>query len=124
MSGWRFQRGEITPGCIIGIIVLIVAAVIAIKTIPVMTRVYEFTDEAVRVADAANSPSLRNKPKAMAERLAGKARDLQLPVTPEMIKVTLSEKYVQIQCEFDVEIDYGVYQYTWHRKIDESRPLF
>ncbi len=123
MRGSRFQRGEITPGCIIGLIVVVIAVVVAIKTVPVYMRVYEFQDEVTRIADKGNNIEWRD-PKKMQQRLASKAQELRLPIPAEAIKVTRAEKYIEIKVSFDVELDYGVYQHVWHKDINQSRPLF
>lgn len=123
MRGRRFQRGEISPGCIVGVIVLLVAAYIGIKTVPIMANVYEFSDEVAKVADKANNIGWK-KPERMKEALFSKAQDLRLPVAADQIKITRTEKNVTIKVSYDLEIDYGFYTYKWHKEIEEFRPLF
>jgi hypothetical protein len=123
MSGWRWQRGEISPGCIFGVIVLLIATFVGIKTVPVMMRVYEFSDEVSRVADKANTITWKD-PKRMRDQLVRKAQELRLPVQPEAIKVTRTEKNLTIDVSYQVEIDYGVHTYVWRRVESQFRPLF
>ncbi len=123
MSGWRWQRGEITPGCIFGIVFLLVAAFVGIKTVPIMMHVYEFSDEVSRIADKANTIAWKD-PERMRGQLVRKAQELRLPVDPKAIKVTRTEKNLTIDLAYEVEIDYGVHTYVWHRKESQFRPLF
>ena len=123
MSCWRRQRGEISPGCIVGIIILLVAAFVGIKTVPVMMRVYEFADEVSRIADKANTITWKN-PERMRGQLFRKSQELRLPIDPKAIKITRTEKNLTIDVAYDLEIDYGVYTYVWHREESQFRPLF
>jgi hypothetical protein len=123
MTGWRYQRGEISPGCIFGVIVLLGAAFVGVKTAPVMMHVAEFSDECVRIADKANSINWKD-PKRMQEALVAKAQELRLPISAEQIKVIRTEKNVEIKVAYDIQIDYSVYTYNWHKEVDEFRPLF
>jgi hypothetical protein len=123
MSRWRFQRGEISPGCIVGVIILLLAAFVGIRTVPTISRIYEFRDEAVSIADKANTSSWKD-PKRMQEALVRKAEELRLPVAPEAIKITRNDKNVEIKISYDIEIDYSFYTHKWHEEIDEFRPLF
>ena len=117
---WRWAKNvALSSVCV----VLLAAAFIGIKTVPIMASVYEFQDEVVRIADKANIPSWK-EPKRMQEALLRKAEELRLPVAPEAIKVTRTEKNVEIKVAFDVEIDYGFYTYRWHKQLNEFRPLF
>lgn len=123
MSGWRWQRGEISPGCIFGIVVLLIAVFVGIKTVPVMMNVYEFADEVSRIADKANTITWKD-PKRMQGELVRKAQELRLPVQPEAIKITRTEKNLTIEVNYQVEIDYGVHTYVWRRHESQFRPLF
>jgi hypothetical protein len=123
MSGWRFQRGEISPGCIFGVIILLGAVFVGVKTVPVMMHVGEFSDECTRIADKANSISWKD-PKRMQEALVIKAQELRLPIAADQIKITRTEKNLEIKVKFDIQIDYSVYTYNWHKEVDEFRPLF
>ena len=123
MSGWRGQRGEISPGCIVGVVILLIAAFIGIKTVPRMMNVYEFSDEVSRIADKANTITWKD-PKRMRDALIRKSQELRLPVDPEAIKITRTQKNLTIDVTYDLEIDYGVYTYVWHREESQFRPLF
>ena len=123
MRAWPFQRGEISFGCIVGVIILLLAAFIGIKTVPIMSHVAEFSDECGRIADKANSANWRDN-KKMQDTLYMKAQDLRLPISAEMIKITRTEKNLEIKVSYDVPIDFGFYTYVWHKDIDEFRPLF
>jgi hypothetical protein len=122
MRSWRWQRGELQPGCIVGVIIILLVAVVAIKAIPAMMRVYEFQDEIIRLADRANR---RDYPvKRIHDMLVEKAADLRLPVGPEEIKITKTTKVIEVHIEYDYEIHFPGYTYVWHKVHHEERPLF
>jgi hypothetical protein len=122
MRAWRGQRGEISPGCIIGVIVLLIVVVIAIKTIPVITRMGEFQATIEHLAERASSS--RYNDKVITRRLVEKADELALPVTPETIKITRRKSSINIKIEYTMEVRYPLYTYQWHKIHDETRPLF
>ena len=124
MNRWRSQRGEIQVGCIIGAIVLLIAVVVAIKAIPIMMNVYEFKDTIVELADKASTTRYRNKPKKLKQAVKDKADELRIPLSPDNIDITTTNKYVTIEVVFDIEIDFIVHTYVWHQDIKEERPVF
>jgi len=122
MRTWRGQRGEISPGCIIGVIVLLIVVVIAMKTIPVLTRIGEFQATIENLSERASSSRYTNK--VITERLLEKADDLQLPVTAQSIKITRRKSSINIHIEYELQVRYPMYTYNWKKVHDETRPLF
>jgi len=124
MSRRRCERGELHIGCIIGVIVLLVAVLVAIKAVPVMINVYNFQDEIVGIADRASTTRYRNKPKVMVEAIKAKAEELKIPVAPDNIKVEFTQKFVTIEVSYDLEIEFPGYTYVWHKEHKEERPVW
>ena len=124
MKRWRWQRGEIQVGCIIGAIALLIAVLIAAKAIPVMLRVYEFQDDIVTLADRASTTRYRNKPKKIVQAVIDKAEASRIPLSPDNIEITITKKFVTIEVVFDIEMEFPLYTYVWHREIKEERPVF
>jgi hypothetical protein len=122
MRSWRYQRGELQPGCIVSAILLAIVALIAIKTIPTMIRVYDFDDQIARFADRANR---RDYPvKRIRVMLANEAQRLRIPITADDIDIKKTSKFITIKVEYELELDYGVYTYVWRKKHFQERPLF
>jgi hypothetical protein len=124
MTRRRGERGELQVGCIIGAIVLLLAVVIAIKVVPAMMKVYEFQDEIVSIADRASTTRFRNKPKKIVDAVINKAEELNLRVAPDDVEVTFTKKFVTIEVEFDIELEFPGYTRIWHKKIKEERPVW
>jgi len=122
MKAWRWQRGELQAGCIVGAVILLVVALVAIKTVPIVMRVSEFQDEVSRLADRANR---RDYPEdRIRKALEKKAQELRLPVGADAMKITKTERTFDIHIEYDLEIVYPGYTYVWHKVHHEERPLF
>jgi hypothetical protein len=124
MRSWRFQKGELNVGCLIGAIVLVIVVLIAIKTVPVMLKVGDMQDGIVRIAERANLTRYRTNPKLISQAVQEKAEQLGLPVALENIDVQRRSNEIRIRVEYDVEIKYPGYTYTWHKVHDVTRTLF
>ena len=122
MRTWRRQRGEIPVGCFVGLLVLAVAVLIAVKTVPVMAKVAEFDKTITTMADRANR--LDYPDSRIRQRLLDKADQLDLPITPEKIKIIRTQSRIKIEIIYDLEIEYPFYTYHWHKEHREERPVF
>jgi hypothetical protein len=122
MDLWYSQRGEIQIGCIIGIIVLICVVLVAIRTVPVYTKIGEFEKSIENQADRANVPG--NTDKKIRAAILRKAQDLALPVEDSHLKIKRSKSLITISVEYDQEIDYVVHVRRWRQVHKIERPLF
>jgi hypothetical protein len=122
MDPWHSQKGEINIGCILGVIVLICAVLVAIRTVPVYTNIGDFEQTVESQADRANIPG--NSDKKIRAAILQKASDLGLPVEESHLKIKRSRSSINITVEYDQEIDYVVYVRRWRQVHDIDRPLF
>ncbi|MCP4903033.1 MAG: hypothetical protein GY906_39215 [bacterium] len=124
MKSWRIQRGEISVGCLIGFAVLIVVALIAIKTVPVMISVGEMQKEIEGLAERGNMSHRYRQDSFLHARIIDKSEDLRLRLSPENVKIERRSQDIRIRVEYDIEIRYPGYTYIWHKKHDVQRQLF
>jgi hypothetical protein len=54
MSTWRYQRGDVPVGCLVGGVVAIIVVLVTIKVAPIMIHVGELDKEIGVLADRAN----------------------------------------------------------------------
>jgi hypothetical protein len=122
MNRWRGQRGDVPVGCLVGLVVLAIVALIGIKAVPIMLNVQEFEKEVRAVADRGNRIDYTDK--RMIARLTAAAEELDIPITAEDIRIDRTKSRIRIRVDFVKEIDFPGYTYVWHKEIDEDRPIF
>jgi hypothetical protein len=122
MSWRRNHRGDVPVGCLIGFLVAVIVAIIAIKVVPVMVTVGEFDKEVKAMADRANR--LEYTDKRIQKNLIGKAEELDLPINAKSIWIKRSSTRIKIRVTYDYPIDFPGYTYVWHKEHYEDRPLF
>lgn len=122
MSWRRNQRGDVPIGCLIGFVVAVIVAVIAIKVVPVMVRVGEFDKEVKALADRANRVEYTDK--RIEKMLIEKAEDLDIPVNAKSIWIKRSSTRIKVRVTYDYPIEFPGYTYVWHKEHYEDRPLF
>lgn len=114
------QRGEGRAGCVFWVFVLVVAALIGVKVVPVKyasSQFYDFMDEQAKFAQMA-------KPDRMKRTILRKANELGLPVTPKNLTVERRGGRIKIHATYTVPVQFPGYTYYWNfdELIDE--PIF
>ena len=122
MSRWRWQRGDVPVGCLVGLVVLFIAALIAIKVVPVMSKMGEFERVVRNNADRANRIDYTDK--RIVKNILDSAHELDLPVTEKDITVKRGDGRMRVRVEYTKEIPFPGYTYRWHKSLYEDRPLF
>src|SRR5712691_13410399 len=97
----RRERGESQFGCLIGLILLGLAIFVAYKLIPVKVKAAELRQE---VVDEAKSAGTHNDDKIRANILR-KAREDDLPVTEDNIKISRGNNEISVDVEYTVPIE-------------------
>jgi len=120
--GRRFERGDVPFGCLVGLVVCGLTALIAIKMVPVMIDVGELDREIKTLADRGNRREYTDA--RMYKDILNRASELDLPVKRENIRIERTRSRIKIWVEYHLTIDFGVYTYDWHKKHYEDRPLF
>ena len=122
MTRWRTQRGDVPVGCLIGFVVAVVVALIAIRTIPVMVAVGEFDKEIKAYADRASRPDYNDK--RIRKDLLAIAEELDIPVDAKAIWINRTANRIKIRINYDYPIEFPGYTYVWTKEHYEDRPLF
>ena len=114
------QRGEGKAGCVFWVAVLLVFLYVAYQAVPVKIRTSDLEEFIVRQAETAGSASAQQ----IKEAVLSRARDLELPVTPENLTVEKGRGRIVIKCSYELPISLFVYTYKWKVKHDVDRPVF
>ena len=122
MSKWRFQRGEIPMGCILGMIFAFLVVLIGIKMAPVMLRMGDLEREVRILADRGNRIEYTDK--RILKEIVGKAKDLQLPVSEESVKISRSDSRMVVEVNYEYPFEFPGYTYIKQVRIYEDRPIF
>ena len=116
----RRERGEGNAGCLIGLIILALALFIAYKMVPAKVKAADLkgtiTDEA-RMAGTHRDDVIMNQ-------ILAKARELQLSVTQDNVKITRGNNDITVEVEYDVPIDFPGKTWMWHQHIVVQNPVF
>ncbi len=122
MRSTRRARGSGRLGCIVWLAVLGLIGYGLYKVIPVKIATSTFYDF---MQEEASFASIRNVPQLKKEILA-KARELDLPVTEENLKIKRSRESITIEAHYEITINFfrGWKKYVW--KFDQvvERPTF
>lgn len=116
----RSERGEGQAGCLFGLILLAIAAFIAYKVIPVKVKAAELRQE---VIDDAKSAGTLNDDK-IRESILAKARENNLPVAADNIKIARANSEITVEVDYVVPIEFPGYTYRWHINHYAHNPIF
>jgi len=122
MSWIRRQKGQINAGCFVALIIVAIVAVVGVKTIPVVVNVGDLQKEIELLAERASLSTYTNK--KIHNRIFQKANELDIPLSPENIKIKRSSKYIHIVVSYDIDIKYPFYTYHWHKVHEVDREVF
>jgi len=116
------QRGQVSAGCIVSLVVMLIVVVVAIQTVPVMVNIGDMDKEIGLLAERANLSRYTNQ--FIAGRILQKAEVLRLPVAKENIKIRRTSRDIEIFVDYDAKVDLLVYTYRWRKVHEVRRPLF
>jgi len=116
----RRERGEGQFGCLVGIVVLLIACVIAYKMIPVKVKAADLRDTVVDEAKSAGQHS----DAVMMQNILRKADELELPLTEDNIEIQRQSGYVRVEVEYTVPVEFPGYTYQWSFHHKTENPIF
>lgn len=122
MDRLRNQRGDVPVGCLVGMVVAVVVAVVGIKAAPVMISVGEFDKEVKAQSERAGLPGHTDK--YIQKELVAIAGQLDIPINAKSIWIKRTSNRIKIRVTYDYPIDFPGYTYVWHKEHYEDRPLF
>lgn len=122
MKSWRYQKGDVPVGCLVGGVVALIVVLIAIKVAPIMIHVGELDKQIGVYADRANRREYNDK--RIERAILTKAEQLDLPVTKKDIKIKRTSNRIKITVVYSISIEFPGYTYVWHKEHFHERPLF
>jgi len=122
MKTWRYQRGDVPVGCLVGGAVALIVILVAIKVAPIMIHVGELDKQIGVYADRANRREYNDK--RIERAILTKAEQLDLPVTKKDISIKRTSNRIKIVVVYDIPIEFPGYTYVWHKEHFHERPLF
>jgi hypothetical protein len=117
----RSERGEGNLGCILWVLALGLAILIAWKAVPVKlqsTELYDYMDELAKFS-AAQLP-----PETLKKRILDRAAQLQVPLKKEDVKVQRNGDRIYMEVEYTIPVEFPGYTYQWHFHQKLDRPIF
>jgi hypothetical protein len=114
------ERGEGNLGCILWLAILGLAVLIAVKMVPVKiatSQLNDFMEEQAKFA-------ARAEPQAIAVLILNKARELELPVTKDDIKVERVGDKIRMHAIYTVPVEFPGHTYMWHFDQEVNRDIY
>ena len=115
------ERGEGNLGCILWVLVLAIAVLIAWKAIPVKVNSSELADY---MDELARFNAARESAEDLRARILTRASELNLPVTKEGVTIQLSRDRVRMIVDYTAPVNFPGYTYNWHFHYELDRPIF
>lgn len=114
------QRGDGNIGCIFWLLVLLAVGLILWKAVPVKIATAELYDFSVELTKF----SAKASPEELKKRVLGKAKELNLPVSPKQVEIEKSKERIKIRLNYVVPLDFPGYTYEWKIEDVIDRPIF
>lgn len=116
----RRERGEGQFGCLVGLVVLLLAGLIAYKMLPVKVKAADLRDT---IVDESKSAGQHGDAQIRRQILA-KAEQNQLPVSDKDITINRSSSNIRIKVTYTVPVEFPGYTYNWDFKVETDNPIF
>lgn len=122
MKSWRYQRGDVPVGCLVGGVVAVIVILVSIKVVPIMINVGELDKEIGILADRANRREYNDQ--RIRKDILVKAESLDLPVNRKSIDIKRTSNRIKVTVRYTVNIEFPGYTYVWDKEHYHERPLF
>lgn len=122
MRRWRYQRGDVPVGCLVGGVVALIVTLVTIKVAPIMLHVGELDREISALADRANRREYNDE--RIRRSILTKAEALDLPVVKKGIDIKRTSNRIKVTVRYTIHIDFPGYTYVWDKEHYHDRPLF
>lgn len=116
----RRERGEGQFGCLVGLVVLLLAGLIAYKMIPVKVKAADLRET---IVDESKSAGQHNDGQIRKQILA-KADESDLPVTDKDIVINRTSSSIKIKVTYTVPVEFPGYTFNWNFKVETDNPIF
>ena len=122
MTRWRYQRGDVPVGCLVGGVVALIVVLVTIKVAPIMLHVGELDREISALADRANRREYTDE--RIRRSILMKAESLDLPVDKKGIDIKRTSNRIKFTVRYTVNFEFPGYTYVWNKEHFHDRPLF
>ena len=106
------ERGGSRINLLLTIIILGTMGFVGIKIVPVYVENYQFQDSIQAESRFALTGYPKKTPDDVRNDILKKAKELDLPVKPEDIRVSMTNGAVEISADYSYTFDLAVYQWT------------
>jgi hypothetical protein len=120
MSRNRRERGEGQFGCLVGLVLLLIAGMIAYKLIPVKVKTADLRETVVDESKSAG----RHNDRAIMGNILAKAKQLDLPVAEQNVRINRANSYIRIEVTYTVPVPFPGYVYNWDFRHYAENPIF
>ncbi len=120
MSRNRRERGEGQFGCLVGLVLLLIAGLVAYKLIPVKVRTADLRETVVDESKSAG----RHNDRAIMGNILAKAKQLDLPVDEGNVKISRANSYIRIDVNYTVPVQFPGYVFNWDFQHHAENPIF
>ncbi len=121
MRSLKDERGAISMGLIVAILLVLFAAYEGKQFGPILMAQFQFQDAAIE----ASKFSAAKDANSVANELVARANELRLPITRDMIKVTKQATYTRVQVVYNLTAEWLPGKpYTWTVTVDEESKIF
>jgi hypothetical protein len=120
MRRFRGQRGEGQFGCVVSLVLLLIAIFVAYKMVPIKVKAAELRGE---VVDQAKNAGTRNDERILSE-IVTKGQSLGLPVTKESVTIRRAATTIHVQVQYTVPVEFPGFTYQWNFQHIAENPIF
>jgi len=116
----RRESGEGQIGCLIGVVLLLLAVFVAWRVIPVKVRAADLrqtVQDELKIAGTHSDAQIT-------KYILAKAVDVDLPVTEDNIKINRRTNDISIDVDYVIPIAFPGYTYNWHVHNHYENPIF
>lgn len=117
----RTERGEGNVGCILWLVALGIALLIAWKAVPVKMQsaeLYDFMDEIAKFR-AERTPT-----EELEKQIVDRAKQLGIPIDKKNVRVERRGDRIYMEVEYTIPVEFPGYTYPWHFRQTLDRPIF
>jgi hypothetical protein len=120
MKRKRSERGEGNFGCLVGLVLLLIAGLIAYKMIPIKVKAADMRDT---VVDEAKSAGLHDD-RTIHAAIMDKAHELELPITDDDVFIERRNSMIRVEVKYTVPVQFPGYIYQWNFQHKAENPIF
>jgi hypothetical protein len=117
----RSERGEGNLGCVLWLLALGLATLIAWKAVPVKvqsTQLYDYMDELAKFSAA------RTPPEQLEKMIIDRAKQLDIALEKKDVNVERNGDNIFMEIDYTVPLEFPGYTYQWHFHQKLDRPIF